>query len=156
VAQCGSSGRGSFVEEGRNGRRTFMAKAGGAIASPLLLGPSAAPVRAQSADGQSVVVETTGGQVRGVRNGEVVVFKGIPYAGSPAGEGRFKGPPKLAPWAGVKDALVYGPQAIQPPDPGWPKEWAPAVASEDCLVLNVWTRGTGDGGKRPVTRRRGA
>jgi hypothetical protein len=30
----------------------------------------------------------------------------------------------------VRDALVYGPQAIQPPDPGWPKEWAPAASSE--------------------------
>jgi para-nitrobenzyl esterase len=119
----------------------------------VLLGALARPAGAQAAaadDGQSVVVTTTHGQLRGVRSGGLVIFKGVPYAGSPAGEGRFKAPPKLAPWTGVRDALVYGPQAIQPPDPGWPKEWTPAASSEDCLVLNVWTPGTGDGKKRPV------
>jgi para-nitrobenzyl esterase len=130
--------RESSVEECRKGRRSFLARAGGAIASPLLLGPLSRTARAQSAaDGLSVVVKTTYGQVRGVRNGGLV-------------EGRFKAPPKLAPWTGVRDALVYGPQAIQPPDPGWPKEWTPAASSEDCLFLNVWTPATGDGRKRPV------
>ena len=142
--------RGASAQGCRSGRRRFLVGAGGAMAAPFLLGPLSRSARAQSTDGQSVVVRTTYGQVRGVRNGGVVVFRGIPYAGSPAGEGRFKAPPKLAPWTGVRDALVYGPQAIQPPDPGWPKEWAPAASSEDCLVLNVWTQGTGDGRKRPV------
>ena len=50
----------------------------------------------------------------------------------------------------MRDALAYGPQAIQPPDRGWPKEWTPAPASEHCLVLNVWTQGLADGRKRPV------
>ena len=114
--------------KGMNGRRGFLAKAGGAVASPLLLGALARPASAQATpDGQSVVVRTSHGQVRGVRSGGLAIFKGIPYAGSPAGEGRFKAPPRLAPWSGVRDALVYGPQAIQPPDPGWPKEWTPAA-----------------------------
>lgn len=148
------------IAEAGNARRRFLLKAGGAATAPLLLGPLARAARAQAAippmavpaagDGQSVVVTTTHGQLRGVRNGGVVIFKGVPYAGSPAGEGRFKAPPELAPWTGVRDALVYGPQAVQPPDPGWPKEWAPATSSEDCLVLNVWTPGTGDGKRRPV------
>ncbi|HEY5906460.1 MAG TPA: carboxylesterase family protein [Vicinamibacteria bacterium] len=101
-------------------------------------------------DGQSVVVRTTHGSLRGVRNGGLTIFKGVPYAGSPAGAGRWKAAPKLTPWTGVRDALVYGPQAVQPPDRGWPKEWAKPAASEDCLVLNVWTPGTGDGKRRPV------
>ena len=116
-------------------RRTFLSLAGSTIA-------------AAAAD--NVVAKPPCGQVRGARNGSVIVFKGIPYAGSPAGKGRFKAPPELKPWTGVRDALLYGPEAIQPPDPGWPKEWKPAIASEDCLVLNVWTRGVGDGRKRPV------
>jgi para-nitrobenzyl esterase len=145
-----------FTGGGAHSRRSFLLRAGGAAAAPLLAGPLA---RAQSippmvvpakGDGQSVIVKTTGGQVRGVRSGGIAVFKGIPYAGSPAGGGRFKAPPRLPPWTGVRDALVYGPQAIQPPDPGWPKEWALAPSSEDCLVLNVWTPETGDGKRRPV------
>jgi len=120
-------------------RRTFVSMAGGAVAA-------AAAAQTDTA----LIAKTTYGQVRGASAGGVIVFKGIPYAGSPAGENRFKAPPKLSPWTGVQDALVYGAQAIQPPDPGWPKSWKPAVASEDCLFLNVWTQGIADGRKRPV------
>ena len=67
-----------------------------------------------------------------------------------AGENRFKPAPKLKPWNGVRAALKYGAQSIQPPDPAWPKEWKPAVSSEDCLFLNVWTPGLDGGRKRPV------
>jgi para-nitrobenzyl esterase len=144
------------ITTGAGGRRSVLLRVSGAVAAPLLtsrfaraqsIPPMAVPAKG---DGHSVVVKTTAGPVRGVRNGGITIFKGIPYAGSPAGPGRFKAPPKLQPWTGVRDALVYGPQAIQPPDPGWPKEWAPAPSSEDCLVLNVWTPQTGDGKKRPV------
>jgi hypothetical protein len=38
----------------------------------------------------------------------------------------------------VRDALVYGPQAIQPPDPGWPKEWALARSSEERGGAAAW------------------
>ncbi len=147
---------------GPSGRRGFLRKAAGAVGGPVLLGAMATSARSQTArsdssplpaaerDGQSVVIRTTHGSLRGVRNGGLTLFKGVPYAGSPGGAFRFKAPPKLAPWTGVRDALVYGPQAVQPPDSGWPKEWAKAASSEDCLVLNVWTPGTGDGKRRPV------
>jgi para-nitrobenzyl esterase len=147
------------IRERDNGRRRFLLQAGSAVAAPLVLGrPRAAdagqdlpPMAAPAAgDGQSVVVKTTYGALRGVRNLGLTIFKGIPYAGSPKGAGRFKAPPRLQPWSGVRDALVYGPQAIQPPDRGWPKEWALAPSTEDCLVLNVWTPGTSDGKRRPV------
>jgi len=98
----------------------------------------------------TVVVPTAHGYVRGAKADGYILFKGVPYAGSPAGIGRFKAAPPLTPWDGVRDALIYGPQAIQPPDPGWPKEWQPALASEECLFLNVWTQGLRDGRKRPV------
>jgi para-nitrobenzyl esterase len=147
---------------GPGGRRGFLRKAAGAVGGPVLLGAMATSARSQAArsdssalpaadrDGQSVVIRTTHGSLRGVRSGGLTLFKGVPYAGSPGVAFRFKPPPKLAPWTGVRDALAYGPQAIQPPDTGWPKEWAKAASSEDCLVLNVWTPGTGDGKRRPV------
>ena len=119
---------GGGLADGRgNGRRGFLLTAGGVAASPMVLAALARAARAQTAspapvkapaDGQSVVVKTTHGELRGVRNGGLTIFKGVPYAGSPAGAGRFKAPPKLAPWNGMRDTLVYGPQTIQPPDPG--------------------------------------
>ncbi len=114
-------------------------------------GAAAVASLARGAASPNVVAKTTSGAVRGAQTADgLVLFKGIPYAGSPEAEGRFKAPPKLKPWTGVREALVYGAQAIQPPDPGWPKEWKPAVSSEDCLFLNIWTPGVGDGRKRPV------
>jgi len=106
-----------------------------------------AAARAQSP--AAVTAKTVYGQVRGASYDGVLVFKGIPYAGSPAAEGRFKPAPKLKPWTGVRDALLYGAQSIQPPDPNWPKEWKPAIAGEDCLFLNVWTPRV-DHAARPV------
>ena len=47
-----------------------------------------------------------------------------------------------APWTGVRDALEYGAAA--------PQSRSHPVSSEDCLFLNVWTPGLGDGGRRPV------
>ncbi|HTY63401.1 MAG TPA: carboxylesterase family protein [Acidobacteriota bacterium] len=130
-------------------RRDFLCRipvALGALSVPAMRLPG---LFAQSA-GSEVVAKTSYGRVRGTRKDGVVIFKGIPYAGSPAGDNRFKPAPKLKPWTGIRDALLYGPQAIQPADPAWPKEWKPAISNEDCLFLNVWTQGVGKGRKRPV------
>ncbi|HUI80011.1 MAG TPA: carboxylesterase family protein [Bryobacteraceae bacterium] len=126
-------------------RRRFLAQVSmaGAGFAPWVL-------RGQSAPAETVVAKTTSGPVRGSRGNGVCVFKGIPYAGSPAGENRFKAAPKFRPWSGVRDALSYSAQAIQPSDPAWPKEWKPAPSDENCLYLNVWTQGVADGRKRPV------
>jgi para-nitrobenzyl esterase len=127
-------------------RRDFLSQlpllAGGIMIAPRLLGQ-------QPAVG-TAVAKTTHGKVQGAVQNGVLVFKGIPYAGSPAGEGRFKPAPPLQPWTGVRDALAYGPQSIQPPDPGWPKEWKPAASDEMCQYLNIWTQGLADGRRRPI------
>jgi len=128
-------------------RRTFlnrMAAATGALYAPVILG-----CRSRQ-NQETVTAKTLYGRIRGIRENGVAVFKGIPYAGSPSGVNRFKQAPELHPWSGIRDALSYGPQSIQPSDPAWPKEWKPAVSSEDCLFLNVWTPDIQDGGKRPV------
>ena len=107
-----------------------------------------ATARAQSP--AEVIAKTIHGQVRGARKDNVVVFKGGSRTPrSPAGAGRFKPAPKLKPWTGVRDALLYGAQSIQRSDPNWPKEWKPAISSEDCLFLNVWTPRVDDV-RRPV------
>jgi para-nitrobenzyl esterase len=61
---------------------------------------------------------------------------------------RFKAPPQVTPWTGVRDATLLGPPAIQGQGTTF-GEHEPA-RSEDCLVLNVWTPAVKDGRKRPV------
>ncbi len=95
------------------------------------------------------LVKTTAGAVRGTRDGGIEIFRGIPYAAPPVGPLRFRPPTAAAPWDGVRDALEFGPSCPQPAER--PEGWAPEPAlSEDCLYLNVWTPGTGDGARRPV------
>ena len=135
-----------------------------ATALALLLAACVAAAGAAGADDDSTpagepIVQTTYGQVRGAIHDGIYAFKGIPYGASTAGAGRFKPPTKPASWDGVRDALEYGNRAPQAPlseatagDYGRLIRWyeQPGEMSEDCLVLNVWTPGIGDGAKRPV------
>jgi para-nitrobenzyl esterase len=94
-----------------------------------------------------VQVKTPYGRLRGKRNGDVITFKGIPYAGSVSGEKRFKAPPPLQPWTGIRDAFTPGPPAFQASRPSFGHE--EPFPSEDCLVLNIWTPAV-DQRRRPV------
>jgi para-nitrobenzyl esterase len=95
-----------------------------------------------------VEVDTVEGRLRGQRQNGICIFRGVRYAGSPVGPARFKAPPPLKKWRGVRDALVWGHPAVQPPRQTFGAgEPAP---DEDCLVLNVWTPAVNDGRRRPV------
>ncbi|MBY8992413.1 MAG: carboxylesterase family protein [Candidatus Lokiarchaeota archaeon] len=95
------------------------------------------------------IIETSVGMVRGYIDGDLKVFKGIPYAERPIGELRFKPPVPRKKWFGVFDALDYSPICVQNADyPGW--TLPPTPQSEaDSLTLNIWTPGT-DNKKRSV------
>jgi len=92
------------------------------------------------------VVGTTYGAVRGQLVGQVVAFKGIPFAAPPIGHYRFKSPAAPPLWAGVLNASTFSPTPPQPPSsPGIPgltlvplagEEWR---KGDDYLTLNVWT-----------------
>lgn len=95
-------------------------------------------------------VKTKAGILRGVTEGDVSVFKGIPFAAPPVGEFRWRPPQPVKPWEGVRDASKYGPNCAQG---GWGA--APGSisegSSEDCLYLNLWTpAGSKQGAKLPV------
>lgn len=97
------------------------------------------------ASSNHVVVETSYGKVRGAQGDGLVRFRGIPYGGNVAGANRFKAAPPPQPWTGVRDALEFGPPAMQP----GPQRRNEPPDAENCLFLNVWTPAA-DGKKRPV------
>jgi para-nitrobenzyl esterase len=94
-----------------------------------------------NAVGNSPVVATEQGSFSGVDVGEVVAFRGIPYAQPPVGDRRWRPPAPPAVHTGVLPANELGKACMQT-RPG-------LEVSEDCLYLNVWTPGL-DEGERPV------
>lgn len=77
------------------------------------------------------------GSIEGVISGDVLSFKGIPYAAPPIGNLRWRSPQPAEPWEGVRQATAYGNDCIQKPLPG-DASASGNKTSEDCLVLNVW------------------
>ena len=106
---------------------------------------------------ETTVANTTAGKIQGYRDGEVYTFKGVPYAEAQ----RFMPPVKPKAHEGVVKHRVYGPKAPQGQslkfrgnpqsdnDFGFQFNLEP-MDEDNCLVLNVWTKGLDDGKKRPV------
>src|SRR5262249_10720731 len=158
-------------------RRTWMkevaAAAAGTAAAGVLPKAAAASESARAhpwrgahtvfAPSTGHIVEITSGRIRGFARDGILAFKGIPYAASTAGVGRYTLPAKPAPWAGVRSCMALGfacPQPFHVPEgrrAGWSHdeeafmfEWDDGQPGEDCLRVNVWTPSTSDAQKRPV------
>lgn len=80
------------------------------------------------------VAVTEYGSVAGFAQGGVRMWRGIPYARPPVGDGRFRRARPCEPWAGVKDCRRFGDRPVQ----FLPYARGKAGESEDCLYLNVW------------------
>jgi len=74
------------------------------IAVVLIL---AAVSAAASNTSPPVTVDT--GALTGVVDGDVVVYRGIPYAAPPVGELRWRPPHPVAPWKGLRTFEEFGP-----------------------------------------------
>jgi para-nitrobenzyl esterase len=94
----------------------------------------------------AAVVHAKQGDLKGVTEGKVESFKGIPFAAPPVGDRRWRLPGPAPSWTGVKDADAFGPICIQAQRPGFTQ-----AMSEDCLTLNIWRpAGAKAGDKLPV------
>jgi para-nitrobenzyl esterase len=108
-----------------------------------LLAASLAAAAPASAHAQAApIIRTRHGRVRGATINGVHMFKGVRY-GADTAPRRFQAPMAPRRWSGIADALNYGAAS---PQRGGDDE----SQSEDCLFLNVWTRGLGDNARRPV------
>lgn len=96
-----------------------------AMAAMTALPARAAPVR----------VRTPSGMLQGARAGDVLVFKGVPFAMPPVGPRRWQPSIPVQPWRGVRRALAYGPACAQV-DTGTNSAIS-ATSREDCLTLNL-------------------
>ena len=94
-------------------------------------------------------VKIASGELEGVRENNLNVFKGIPYAAPPIGELRWREPQAITAWNGVRQANAFGNVCIQPTSTGEAIA-IPGPQSEDCLYLNVWTPDTDSSAKLPV------
>ena len=91
-------------------------------------------------------VKVTGGEVSGLYESGLSIFKGIPFAAPPVGALRWKAPAPVAPWTGTRKADSFANACMQAPN----TQGNTAPVSEDCLYLNVWTPARTTTAKLPV------
>jgi len=103
------------------------------------------------------IVSVEGGKISGSANqdGDVIIYKGIPFAAPPVDELRWRAPQPVKPWRGVLDCTKFSASPMQAkpvPFSMWSEEFLiPAEPiSEDCLYLNVWTNNKNKNSKQPV------
>lgn len=92
------------------------------------------PAHARDASPQ---VRIASGLLAGVKDGDTLSFKNIPYAAPPVGDLRWRAPQPAKKWKGVREADKVGAvcqQTFNAKDNGV----GPLPVSEDCLTLNVF------------------
>ena len=101
------------------------------IGNSLLAASALSSARLFGQNGEDTLVRTPLGSLRGLKDGGVHVFRGIPFAEAPVGKLRFMPPLAKKAWAGERDATVFPASAMQNGERG-------VTHSENCLYLNLW------------------
>ena len=88
---------------------------------------------------EPVKVTIDSGTLIGTTDGDVMIFKGIPFAKPPVGDLRWRPPQEPDPWTGERDATEYCLPCYQQTEEGKPNlGGVMGKTSEDCLYLNVF------------------
>jgi para-nitrobenzyl esterase len=90
------------------------------------------------------VAGTQSGQVQGIVDGNLVAFRGIPYAAPPTGDLRWRPPTPPPSWQGIRDASMFGNVCPQAGSGGQ------MMGDEDCLTLNVFESASPGNWQQPV------
>jgi len=78
------------------------------------------------------IAVTQSGAIQGIAQGNILAFRGVPYAAPPTGNLRWRPPQPSASWSGVRDATSFGNMCLQLDGNGDPE------GDEDCLVVNIF------------------
>nr|WP_199080788.1 carboxylesterase family protein [Pedobacter sp. ASV19] len=93
---------------------------------------------------EDTLVRFSKGIIKGLKEGDCAVFKGIPYAQPPVGQLRFRAPKAYQSWADTLDCTKFGSISAQ-----YNSQKKAVNGSEDCLSLNVY-QPLNSGSKLPV------
>ena len=122
-------------------RRLLVGAAAAACLIPALLcgAERVTSMSATSDDKTGPIVNAPAGAVEGRMEGDLRVFKGIPYALPPVGSARWRPPTPMPRWTGTIKAIEFGAACLQP-KPTLSNIYTrnPMPMSEDCLTLNIW------------------
>lgn len=95
-------------------------------------------------------VTTTDGILEGKPVGDLLTWRGIPYAAPPVGPLRLRAPQPVEPWKGVRDATEWGNASVQHKRGTMLSVGKYQPSSEDCLTLNVLVPKRPSSTPRPV------
>lgn len=100
----------------------------------------------------SSIVEVKNGLIKGVQEGDLKKYLGIPYAEPPVGNLRWAVAKPVKNWKDIRSAETNSKICFQPKQIAEFYDRVPDInnMSEDCLTLNVWTRAKDTNENLPV------